>query len=480
MLVVFGGTFIFLVDAVYGSKGKKINYLKKLLLAALIIDIPLGFDIAPGTVESHQGGPAGLEISLMTFVIIIGYSLWFLEKKSPESDSRPVHYFPLVTVPAIFFLFTNLLSFFQSQFMTFSIYEMVMVTQFFLFYFYFINHLDTEDDLKLIMLTLVIALIVEGVLMNAQKFAGFGFDVGLLRTYSQVAEDGSTRVGGTLGGASGAGTWLMSTLAVTAGILINKYKLINPKVTLIGAGIGSVALVATGSRASWLALAMGIIILGIGAILFDKLRRSVDIKMLMLAIVSGIVIAPFLAGTIIHRFTADDGGSAESRKPLAALALNMIEEHPYGIGLNNYGEVMFSSRYVPPSLIGSSSIYTVHNKYLLVWAETGPWGVVVFISLLLAGLATTSRLIFNKNAPPHLVILSLTLFASLVGYAQNMTTEPFGSRQRAQFMWLLLALLVGVYNLATVESKKEAVIAQPINYDQNLVTGRNLCGFCWL
>ncbi len=470
--VVFGVACIFLVDVAYGSKGKKINYLKKLFLMALIIDVPLGFDIAPGTIENHQGGPAGLEISLMTFVIVIGYALWFLEKKSSTSSSKPVRYFPLVTVPALLFLVSNFLSFFQSQFMIFSIYEMVMVTQFFLFYFYFINHLDTEEDLKLVLLILVSVLIVEGVLMSAQKFSGFEFDIGILKTYSQVADDGSTRVGGTLGGASGAGTWLMSALAVTLGILINKYKLVNLRLAAIAAGIGSVALVATGSRAGWLALAMGIIVLGLGTILFTKLRRSIETKIVTGLIVGGIVMSPFFAGTIIHRFTADDSGSTESRKPLAALAFNMIEDHPYGVGLNNYGEVMFSSQYVPPSLIGSSSIYPVHNKYLLVWAETGPWGMVIFISLILAGLFTTIRLILNKNAPPHLIILSLTLFASLVGYAQNMNTEPFGTRQRAQFLWLLLALLVGVYNLAMVESKKESktVVEQPISGRQNLTT----------
>jgi O-antigen ligase len=174
-------------------------------------------------------------------------------------------------------------------------------------------------------------------------------------------------------------------------------------------------------------------------------------------------------GTIIQRFAADDAGSAESRKPLAALAWSMIEDHPYGVGLNNYGEVMFNSRYIPPSLIGSRSIYTVHNKYLLVWAETGPWGMVVFILLILAGLSTTVRLIFNKNAPPHLVTLSLALFASLVGYAQNMISESFATRQRAQFLWLLLALLVGVYKLTVAESQNERAVVgrQPASYTRS-------------
>ncbi len=477
LIAVAGVVFVLIVDMIYDSTDTKKDYLKKFLLIAIMIDVPLGFDIAPGTIESHQGGPAGLEISLMTFAIVLGYALWFIDKRSSDIKGKAIYYCPMITVPALLFLGSNLLSFFQSQYWVFSRFEMIMTLQFFLFYFYFINYLEDESDLKLVMTTLVVTMILQSLLMCAQYFAGFEFDIGILKTASQIEDDGSTRVGGTLGGASGAGTWIMATLITTIGLLLDKHQMVNRKLAIAGTGIGLIAIMTTGSRGGWLALAMGIILIGIGIALSERLRESIDKRMVMFAVVGGVLIAPIIAGPIIQRFTADDGGSAESRKPLAALAMNIIEDNPFGIGLNTYGEEMFSSRYVPPSLVGSSSIYVVHNKYLLVWAETGPWGLAFFVLLILAGLGTTIRLYFNLKTPPYLVILSLTVFASLIGYAQNMNSEPFGTRQRAELMWVFLAMLAGIYKLATINIEQEeefveqvAIPNQVINYTPNVTS----------
>ena len=156
----------------------------------------------------------------------------------------------------------------------------------------------------------------------------------------------------------------------------------------------------------------------------------------------------------------------QSREPLAALSFNIIEENPYGVGLNNYGEVMFGNRYVPPSLVGSSSIYVVHNKYLLVLTETGPWGLAAFILILLGGFATTIHLYFKPRGPAYLLLLSVSLFAAFVGYAQNMSTEPFGTRMRAELLWILVALLAGVYNLAVSQAQQKIEVKQTLGYPE--------------
>lgn len=434
-----------------------VNDIKKLLLILIAIDAPLGLDIAPFTVEGHTGGPGGLEISLMTFVIVIGYALWFLDRSKPKR--APVRYFPLITVPALLFLFTNLLSFFQADFLNFSLFELALTTQLFLTYFYLVNHIKTEQDLKLFMTTLVIALFLEGLLMTAQFYTGFELDIAAIRSetipVSTGSEEGGIRVGGTLG-VSAASTWLAGMLSMTIGLLISKRKMVNPYLAVVALGVGVIALIATSARGGWMGLALAILIIIGGIISSARLRQVIDSRMMIIAAIGGIVILSLFSDKIITRLTGDDDGSAESRKPLAALAFNIRDDYPYGLGLNNYSEVMRNSRYVPPSLVGSSSIYVVHNKYLLVLTETGPWGLVAFVSLLAAGLFTTVQLFFRRNASPHLTLLSLSLFGALLGNAQQMLNDAFGTRQRLESVWVLIALLVVVHHLATSSSAIEA------------------------
>lgn len=439
-----------------------VNDIKKLLLIAIAIDVPLGLDISPFTVVGHKGGPNGLVMSLMTFVIAIGYTLWLVEK--PKPNRAPVRYFPLVTAPALLFLFTNLLSFFQAEYLNFSLFEMALTAQLFLIYFYLINHIRTEQCLKLFLTALLIALFLEGLLMTAQYFTGFEFNIATIKTEvvaDPASGDGVNRVGGTLG-ASASATWLVGVLSITIGLLISKRKLVNTYLAVAALGVGVMALIGTGSRGGWTGLVLAILTIAGGIISSARLRQAINSKVVIVIAIGGVVMLSLFSNRIITRLTGDDGGSAESRKPLAALAYNIIQDHPYGIGLNNYYEVMFSSRYVPPSLVGSSSIYVVHNKYLLVWSETGPWGLIAFVCFLAAGLFTPLHLFFKAKTPPHLIILGLSLSGALLGTALQMFTDAFGTRERVESMWVLIALIVVVYYLATnfsaIETPQKAAL----------------------
>jgi O-antigen ligase len=74
---------------------------------------------------------------------------------------------------------------------------------------------------------------------------------------------------------------------------------------------------------------------------------------------------------VSRRLTADDGGSARSRVPLMKMAVNIISDRPtLGVGANNYTQAL---RPRTPEF-GNEWLYTVHNQYLLVWAEGGRAG----------------------------------------------------------------------------------------------------------
>ena len=83
-------------------------------------------------------------------------------------------------------------------------------------------------------------------------------------------------------------------------------------------------------------------------------------------------------------------GEYDERAAFETAALSILSDHPLGIGANNYVVVANTGGYnerakVLPSE-GSLGAH-VHNVYLLVAAETGYFGVIAFVLLLLQPLA---------------------------------------------------------------------------------------------
>ena len=127
------------------------------------------------------------------------------------------------------------------------------------------------------------------------------------------------------------------------------------------------------------------------------------------------------------------------------MAYSIIEEYPLGVGENNYDQVM-GDQYAHPNWVGRSHL-PVHNKYLLVWSETGPQGLVAFVLLLIAAAWQAGRWLFQSKEPAHLSILVASFLGALVGYALHMTTEAFASRANIQILWFIIAMIVAVDKL---------------------------------
>jgi len=69
---------------------------------------------------------------------------------------------------------------------------------------------------------------------------------------------------------------------------------------------------------------------------------------------------------------------------LTYLAFRIIGDHPVlGAGSNNFSVVM--DRYLTPEF-RHGFLYAVHNKYLLIWAETGIGGLLAYLAFLFGSL----------------------------------------------------------------------------------------------
>jgi putative inorganic carbon (HCO3(-)) transporter len=412
--------------------------LKKMILLTLVLDVPLNFDVAIQNHELHSGGPTGFIISLATFALVAGYVSWIVNR-SPRARG-----FYGVTMPGLAFLFTVVLSVFQSGNVQFSLFSIFMIAQFLLMYFYLVNRAASQEDIRFILTVLAACLLVESMFMILQYFTGINLNFAGIQTRSQFdlsqSVGGVRRVAGTIGSPNAAASYLAPALAITFGAYLTNGKLVNKSLAFAAFGLGTVALIFTSVRSGWISFAIAMTVIVFQAMRMETLRKAV-----LVLLIFGAFVGIFFSGRIIDRFTKDDNNSALSREWSAQMARNIMEDYPLGVGTNNYDQVM-SYKYAPRELIGHT-LYVVHNKYLLIRAETGWVGLLAFVWLLLAAIGQGIKWIIKSDAPPHLVILATSLMGALIGYSVNMSSETFGGRIRDQWLWFMIAMIVMVSQL---------------------------------
>ncbi len=417
---------------------------RKLILVVLVADMALLVDIAIRNQGSHSGGPTGYLLSMSSIVIVIGYALWIMERQPVTS------FFPIITVPALFYLGMVVLSLYQSFNLELSLFGVFLEVQLFLIYFYLANHVRTWDDLRLIMTVVTIVLLAESVLMLLQLAFGFSIDIGFIRSETvDTAAGVGGRVAGTLGSPNSAAAYLSAMLVLVLASLANG-KLINTRLGVVTFLAGLMALIGTMTRTAWGSFAIAFLIL-LPLLMRVRMGRRVLPVIILISLSAGVIFYE----PILQRLKAVETDT--TRQELAYMAYNIINAHPLGIGQNNYDQVM-SDRFAHPNMVGHT-LYVVHNKYLLVWAETGLQGLIAFALFLLFTMWQAGRILFRKGLALEYTVIAAGLLGALVGYAYHMTTEGFASRVNLQILWFMVALVAAYGPIVETQIAQEASTA---------------------
>jgi O-antigen ligase len=411
-----------------------INDIRKLLLIVLVIDIPLGIDIALTNRPGHSAGPSGFIISLMTFVLLVGYLRWLVLKPT----NPKVYFHKGISIPVIIFFFFTLISVFQATDVLITIFQIFLILQFLLMYFYLVNHLNSWSDIRLVLTTLAICLLIEGSIISLQWCCGFDIPMPTLKSVTAGGITGaSSRFGGTLGAPNLAATYLSTSLAIVIPSFLSNRKYINTRIAFFATVAGIIALIFTKSRAGWITLFVALMIIG-----WQILRRQIARRSVLILFGAVLVLGVVFSGLIIERFTSDDNRSAESRLWTAELAINVIREHLFdGIGANNQVFILEDRDYLPPELVGIRRL-SIHNAYLATWVELGIFGLVSFVWLLIAGVwhAFSSS---TRTSNSSLSLIPTGLLSAIVVYMLHMPVDTFTGR-RMQYLWFVLALVAVV------------------------------------
>ena len=445
-------TLILLLGVAAALVALVVKDMRRLLLIACVVDIPLGLDIALQDQEWHQGGPTGFLVSLMTVVIVVGYALWILERK-PR-----LQFFPTITLPALLYLFVVVVSLFQARNLQLGLFGLFLQCQFFLMYLYLANHVITWEDARLIMITAVLCLLLEAALMVAQYYTDTALTIGAIATYSydSAGSAGTTgpRVGGTIGSANSAAAYLAPMLLLAFAVYLTG-GLANAGLILVASSLGIVALIATASRTAWGSLALSTSLFMTQVIQTPAVKRAI-----VILLIGGSLLGVLFGAQITERLAAITTDT--TRPELAYMAHNIIHDHPLGVGENNYDQVM-SDKYAHPNWIGHT-LSPVHNKYLLVWADTGLQGLIAFVLMLLSAAWLAVRRLFTRGLPTRMRILLGGFLCALCGYAFHMSTEGFSSRANVQILWFLMAMIAALSRLALEHPPTEERGALPARH----------------
>ncbi|TMK66090.1 MAG: hypothetical protein E6G60_03910 [Actinobacteria bacterium] len=417
---------------------------RRALLVVVVFDTAFQWDknFHYQDATAKLGALGGLSVSLTTIALFGLYLMWFAEMAArrtavPRGVARAA--LPLVVYTGITALSTVV-----AGDKTLSEFEVTLLVQTLLLFVYVAGSIRTREDIRFVVVAIIACLFCESLITLMLPYIGSHRIIGI-STYADTSGNGTgggtdTRFGGTIGSPNTAASFFSLLIAPCVALIAAPFSRGVKQLAALAVGLATLALILTLSRGGWIALAVSLTFLTVVGLKRGWISPRIPI---FVAIGLTVIVLPF-SGRLTARITGSDQGSASSRIPLIHLAENVIEDHPYlGVGANNLGLVF--PTYAGPAY-DRAWIYTVHNKYLLVWSEAGIGALLAFLWFLGSTLRRGWSL--WRRDDPLLSPLALGLTAGIIGQTVHMSVDIFQSRPQIQLLWLVAGLLVAMQNVA--------------------------------
>ena len=410
-----------------------VGRLRELLLALIIFDIPFNLDIHLGFREemAKMGALPGFNVSVTTICLVVLYILWlgeFVCKQRARLSPRIRG-----SLPVIGYIAALALSLLFAADVGMAVSQIWLLLQMLLLYVYVVSTVQSRQDLVFIVTVLLASLIIESTLMTYLRITGHDFTLGPISTKIDVTHPGTGRFGGTLGSPNNAGSYLAMLTLLASSVFFTRLDRFHKLIAGLAFSCGVVGLVLTGSRGAWGSFAVALLLLW----LLAWQRGWLSLQRFLVIVSLTVLLGTLFHDSIRTRLASDDRGAAYSRVPLMNLAFRMINENPVvGVGPNNFAFVV--DDYITPEF-RNEWIYTVHNRYLLIWAESGIVGLLAFVWFLAATLRAgwhCSRFRDRLIGP-----LAFGLAGAVLVLALHMLVDVFNDRPLLQLLFLVAGLI---------------------------------------
>ena len=414
---------------------------RKLLLGIILLEIPFPLDVHllfdRQAVAINAIG--GLNISITTFCLAILYALWLAELLAKTTT---VPHTLRAGLPLLAYFAVVTLSIVIAQNALLAVFEIFLLLQSFLLFVYIVKWVQNRNDLLFVVTMLLIGLAIESFLIIGVRIIGHNVSV----AHITARIDANLRVGGTLGNPNTAGGYLALLSATCLGVLLTPLKRRYKFLAGLAFGLSSMALVLTFSRGGWVTFAISVTLFCLLAYFWGRLNLRV---ILIIAVIDVLVFLIF-GDAILTRLFGDDKGAAYSRIEMMELAIRMIKDYPLiGVGSNNFGIML--KNYITPEFY-NKKLHTVHNKYLLVWAETGIIGLVAFLVFLLS--VVRQGWLTWKLDDRFLSPIALGFTVAVVGQMAHMSVDLFHNRSQVQLFWLVAGFITAMRYLKPQDNQR--------------------------
>jgi O-antigen ligase len=415
---------------------------KERLLVAMFI-LSLQVDVYVRLMYGRAGSTEGVAIPL---VLITGFAfvLWEL---LAERQRRTFRYAGTMGLPILALLMTTGLSIVTSSERFIGITRIIFLFELYFVYWLTFNIVQSQAHFDRVIKFLFLTLAIQSVVYFVESALGVSFNL----AGDTITGGDVPRPGGTVSAnPAGFDSFISPILLIATAMFVAKGLTARipllPLLVLMGAG----AIGLSFTRAAWAGLIIGFIAI---CILCRRRRMLQNRKAVGIAIVGGILGIALLP-TMMLRLQADYGGESalSERLGLIVIALNVIAAHPLtGVGAGAYASTFKS--YVPAGLDQNQWLYTVHNQFLLVGAETGIPGAMAFIVFLLMGFRVALRLSRTDNA--KISISAIGWFGGLLALVWQMSWVPWLAFPYNAMLWMMLGVMDGAESFLTRQTQFE-------------------------
>jgi probable O-glycosylation ligase (exosortase A-associated) len=301
-------------------------------------------------------------------------------------------------------------------------------------YFLIVKAIRTKDDFHLLLLVQILGVLSWGwsAFDNPKRSDG--------RLYGIGGPD-SIRDNGTA-------AHLLSVLPFI-GVVFLEGRIWEKAICVIAGTLAVNAFILCNSRGAF----VGLIVAGLAAVIISKgrLRRKIIAGLMM----GGVLFYSLMDPQFVQRQKTiqnyEDDKAATSRIELWKGALNLVKEHPFGVGGGGYDAL--SPVYAAEVVETFGNERTTHNTYLLAASEWGIGGVLFFLAFVVASLRELHRLRKLPPRTPAETRLYVESYAIELGLIGVLTAGIFTNRLYAEAVYWLPAFAAVLKNLYLNERK---------------------------
>jgi len=260
------------------------------------------------------------------------------------------------------------------------------------------------------------------------------------------------RISGVAGTANELASLLVTALFLAGGLLLALRGSPFLRTLLIAAiGVCLIGLFLTLSRAGLVALAAALA----AAVFVGGRRRRVGVAAVIVAVGFATVGYFAFAASEEARERVTTLGSGTGRTDIWTVAWRMVDDDPVrGVGVGNFRTASIHFLLQPGAILRDEFIVdrpqVAHNSYLQVLAELGVPGLVLFGSLLIAGLMAAWRAA-NEFARQGDTFMETCARGVVLALIALFVADFFASDQLNKELWLLLGLGTALLGIARRE-----------------------------